>query len=159
MHPIVSSIRSLLDEHQTPYTFMEHEAGTTSEEMAAIRKDYSLSEGAKALILMTDIGFIQVVVPGDKKFKNSKLRKVIHTKDIRFATPEELATLTDGVLPGAVPPFGNLFNLSVYADTTLFDNKHIVFNCGERTASIAMQSEDYKAVVCPIVADIAATEA
>lgn len=135
---------------------MEHEAGTTSEEMAIIRKDYSLSEGAKALILMTDIGFIQVVVPGDKKFKNSKLRKVIHTKDIRFATPEELGVLTDGILPGAVPPFGNLFNLSVYADATLFDNEHIVFNCGERTASIAMRPEDYKAVVCPIVADIAA---
>ena len=154
MHPIVSSIRSLLDEHQVPYSFMEHEAGTTSEEMVEIRKDYSLSEGAKALILVTDIGFVQVVVPGDKKFKNSKLRKVIHTKDIRFATPDELATVTDGVLPGAVPPFGTLFNLTVYADEKLFANKHIVFNCGERTASIAMRPEDYKTVVCPVVADI-----
>ena len=155
MHPIVSSIRSLLDEHTVPYTFLEHEAGTTSEEMATIRKDYSLSEGAKALILLTDIGFVQVVVPGDKKFKNSKLRKVIHTKDIRFATPKELATITDGILPGAIPPFGTLFNLSVYADKKLFANEHIVFNCGERTASISMQSNDYRNIVCPIVADIA----
>ena len=155
MHPVVSSIRSLLDTSAVPYSFMEHAAGATSEEMAAIRKDYSLSEGAKALILLTDIGFVQVVVPGDKRFKNSKLRKVIHTKDIRFATPEELATITDGILPGAVPPFGSLFNLSVYADKTLFDNERIVFNCGERTASIAMQSKDYKTVVCPIIADIA----
>ena len=155
MHPIVSSIRSLLDEHQAPYSFMEHKAGTTSEEMAAIRKDYSLSEGAKALILATDIGFVQVVVPGDKKFKNSKLRKVIQTRDIRFAAPEELADITNGILPGAVPPFGILFNLPVYADIQLFANKRIVFNCGERTASIAMQSEDYRDIVCPIVADIA----
>lgn len=154
MHPIVSSIRSLLDEHFVPYTFMEHEAGSTSEEMVRIRKGYSLSEGAKALILLTDIGFVQVVVPGDRKFKNSKLRKVIRTKDIRFATLEELATITDGILPGAIPPFGTLFNLAVYADQKLFANERIVFNCGERTASISMQSDDYRAIIRPTVADV-----
>ena len=154
MHPIVSSIRSLLDEHAVSYTFIEHEAGTTSEEMVRIRKEYSLSEGAKALILLTDVGFVQVVVPGDKKFKNSKLRNVIRTKDIRFATLDELATITDGILPGAIPPFGTLFNLTVYADSKLFTNDHIVFNCGERTASISMQSNDYKDVVRPVVVDI-----
>ena len=155
MHPIVTSIRSLLDEHAASYSFMKHEEGVTSEEMASIRKGFSLSEGAKALILLTDIGFVQVVVPGDKKFKNSKLRKVLHTKSIRFATSKELAEVTNGILPGAVPPFGTLFNLPVYADMALFANERIVFNCGERTASIAMQSEDYKTIVCPIIADIA----
>ncbi|MCY4576865.1 MAG: hypothetical protein OXB96_00315 [Candidatus Kaiserbacteria bacterium] len=154
MHPIVSSIRSLLDEQGVPYSFMEHAAGTTSEEMAVIRKDYSLSEGAKALILSTDVGFVQVVVPGDTKFKNSKLRAVLQTKNIRFATREELADITDGILPGAVPPFGTLFNLTVYADQKLFANERIVFNCGERTASIAMQSDDYRSVIRPTVVDI-----
>ena len=155
MHAIITSIRSLLDEHAVPYNFMEHEAGVTSEEMATIRKDFSLSEGAKALILMTDIGFIQVVIPGDKKFKNSKLRKCVQTKNIRFATPEELKKITDGILPGAIPPFGNLFNLSVYADKKLFDNERIVFNCGERTASISMPSDDYRTIVQPVIVDIA----
>ena len=154
MHPIVSSIRSLLDRHNIPYTYMEHEAGVTSEDMVAIRKDFSLSEGAKALILMTDADFVQVVIPGDKKFKNSKLRKVVCTKNIRFATTEELTAITDGILPGAIPPFGTLFKLPVYADKKLFANQNIVFNCGERTKSIAMKSDDYKSVVQPIIADI-----
>ena len=86
MHPIVLSIRSLLDEHQVPYSFLEHEAGTTSEEMVEIRKDYSLSEGAKALILVTDIGFVQVVVPGDiRSLKTANCEKV-STRKI-FALP------------------------------------------------------------------------
>lgn len=154
MHHIVSSIRSLLEKNGIPYTFMEHEPGVTSEDMVAIRKDFTLSEGAKALILMTDSGFVQIVVPGDKKFSNSKLRQVIGTKDIRFASAEELAEITDGVLPGAVPPFGILFNLPVYADSGIFTNNRIVFNCGERTMSIAMSSEDYMKVVRPVVVDI-----
>ena len=155
MHPIVNTIRSLLDEYAILYQYMEHKAGKTSEEMAVIRKDFSPSEGAKALILMIDSGPIQVVVPGDKKFNNSKLKKVTGTKDIRFANSEELNKLTKGILPGAVPPFGNLFGIPVYADETIFLNKQIVFNCGERTASISMQSDDYKKIVRPIIADIA----
>ena len=133
---------------------MKHKAGITSEEMAKIRKGFSLSEGAKALILMTDSGFIQVVVPGDTKFNNRKLRKTVRTKNIRFATSKELAVLTDGILPGAIPPFGTLFNVPVYADEKLFSNEHIVFNCGERTASIAMKPQDYMKAVRPIVSDI-----
>lgn len=154
MHPIIATIRSLLDKENVSYRYMEHAAGVTSEEMAKIRNDFSLSEGAKALILMTDNGFIQVVVPGNKKFKNSKLRKIAGTKDIRFATPEELKQVTDGIVPGAIPPFGNLFNIPVYTDTSLLSNERIVFNCGERTASIAMNSNDYRMIVQPIVADI-----
>ena len=154
MHQSVTAIRSLLDERGVPYRYMEHEEGRTSEEMAAIRKDYSLAEGAKALILKIDGGFVQVVVPGDKKFQNKKLRRIAKTRHIRFATEDELANLTDGILPGAVPPFGNLFGIPVYADLSLFANSTIVFNCGDRRASIAMKPEDYKTIVQPIVADV-----
>ena len=154
MHPIVTSIRSLLKKHTIPYTYMEHEPGSSSEEMVGIRKKYSLSEGAKALIVQIDSGFIQVVVPGDKKFSNKKLKRVTKTKNIRFANEAQLSEVTNGVLPGAVPPFGNLFKLTVYADQKIFNNKNLVFNCGERTTSIAMKPEDYEKVVRPIVVDI-----
>ena len=154
MHPIVTTIQSLLKKHAIPYSFLEHEAGRTSEEMVKIRKDFSLSEGAKALIVAIDSGFVQVVVPGDKKFANAKLRKITGTKNIRFATEKELAEITDGILPGAVPPFGNLFSIKVYADKTLLHSERIVFNCGERTASIAMSAKDYLKAVEPEVVDV-----
>ncbi|MDE0243378.1 MAG: hypothetical protein OYG31_01550 [Candidatus Kaiserbacteria bacterium] len=154
MHQTVDRIRALLDDRGISYKYMEHDSGVTSEDMVRIRKDYSLSEGAKALILKTDGGFVQVVVPGDKKFQNKKLRSAAGVRQVRFATPDELATITDGILPGAVPPFGNLFDLPVYADTTLFTNNRIVFNCGDRCASIAMSPEDYRSVVRPTVVDL-----
>ena len=156
MHPVVSEIRKLLDDAEIPYEYMEHKSGRSSEEMVAIRGDkYTLEQGTKALIVKTDIGFVQVVVPGDKRFSNKKLRKVLQVKGIAFATPEELSDITNGVLPGAVPPFGTLFNLPVYVDTGVFDNETIVFSCGERTASIAMPSSAYKRLVNPTILDLA----
>lgn len=151
---MVDRIRSLLDEQGIVYRYLEHEAGITSEDMVNIRKDYSLSEGAKALILKTDKGFVQVVVPGDRKFQNKKLRGAASVRQVRFASEDELSEITGGILPGAVPPFGNLFDLPVYADKTLFSNSHIVFNCGDRRASIAMNPDDYRSVVRPTVVDL-----
>lgn len=130
----------------------------TSEEAAALRPDYTLSEGAKALIVRLKIpnvgkSFAMAVLPGDKKFDSKKLKVASGANDLRFATEEEVFELTNGVKPGGVPPFGNLFGIAVYADAGVFDNEKIIFNAG-RDVSIAMKSADYGRVVKPVLADI-----
>jgi len=162
-HKVVSSIRALLEKHKVSFKTFEHEEVRTSEEAAALRPDYTLSQGAKALIIRTKLRntsketerqFVQIVVPGDAKFDPKKVRDTVGAKDIRFATEEEVTTITDGVKPGGVPPFGNLFGLSVYADETLFEHDEIIFNAGDRCFSIAMSSKDYQDIVEPNIVAI-----
>lgn len=162
-HPTVEKIKSLLNQYDCDYTCFEHEEVRTSEEAAAVRPEYSISQGAKALIVRAKLKdvpkeeekrFIQVVVPGDAKFDAKKVRNAINAKDIRFATPEEVAELTDGIVPGGVPPFGNLFGLVVVADASLFDHEELIFNAGDRRFSIAMKTADYRRVVAPLVAEV-----
>lgn len=157
-HKTVSLIESLLTEHDILYKKFEHEPVRTSEEAAAARPEYSLSQGAKALIVRVKINgekkFVQIVVPADKKFDSAKARKALGASDIRFATEEEVLTITDGVQSGGVPPFGNLWNLPVYCDQSLLDNEEIIFNAGDRAVSIALLSEDWKRVVDPTVAEL-----
>lgn len=98
--------------------------------------------------------FAMVVVPGDKKFDGAKVRQATGASDIRFATPEEVAEITGGVVPGGVPPFGNLFGLPVFCDETVFNNERIIFNAGDRSVSITIASEDYKRVVNPNIVAI-----
>ena len=159
-HPIAQQIIDLLMQHKCWYEQFEHEPVRTSEEAAAIRHEYTLQQGAKAIIIrakLPNIGkqFLMLIVPGDKKFDSTKVKQLLNTKDIRFATEDEVETITNGVKPGGVPPFGNLFNLQVISDVLLYDNEKIVFNAG-RTVSIAMKSADYKKLVQPKVADIIA---
>jgi prolyl-tRNA editing enzyme YbaK/EbsC (Cys-tRNA(Pro) deacylase) len=59
--------------------------------------------------------------------------------------------ITNGVLPGGVPPLGNLFGLEVYADNGLLGNEKIVFNAGDRSYSVAMRSKDYIDLVKPVI--------
>ena len=154
-HPVVQEICNLLDVAGVPYTLLEHKEAISSKDAAEVREGFSLAEGGKALLVQADDTFVQIVVPGDKKFSNKKVRKLLQSENVRLASLDAVERITKGILPGAIPPFGNLFNIPVYADVHIADNERLVFNCGMRTKSIAMKVKDYLAVVQPTVADIA----
>ncbi len=157
-HITVTKIINLLKENKLWFETFEHEPVRTSEEAAKTRTGYVLKEGAKALIVriktQTEKYFSMLVVPADKKFSTEKVKSLFNAKDIRFATKEEVNVLTGGIEFGGVPPFGNLFDLKVVVDPTLFENEKIVFNAGDRRFSIAIKSEDYKTLVKPEIESI-----
>src|SRR3989339_2185229 len=158
-HPIVSKIKNILESNNYWHEAFEHEEVKTSLEAAKARPGYSLSQGAKAMILRvknnrSDKRFMMLLLPGDLKFSNSKVKQFLQVKDIRFATAEEINKITEGVQIGGVPPFGNLFGLQVVVDKKLFNNKIIIFNAGDRKYSLAIKAEDYKKIVNPAIADI-----
>jgi len=117
-----------------------------------------LQQGAKAIIIRAKVPnagkkFVMLVMPGNQKFDNAKVKQVLQAKDMRFATEDEVEEITKGVKPGGVPPFGNLFGLEVVSDAALYNNERIIFNAG-RTSSIGMKSADYKQLVQPKIAEI-----
>ncbi|OGD71869.1 hypothetical protein A3A84_00445 [Candidatus Collierbacteria bacterium RIFCSPLOWO2_01_FULL_50_23] len=153
-HEVVTKIVGLLKDGGYWYETFEHEPVRTSEEAAKVRIGYVLAQGAKAMIVRvkkseSEKFLAMLVLPGDKRFDIAKVKKFFESKDIRFATEEEVGQITGGVQPGGVPPLGNLFNLPVIADPTLFENEKIIFNAGDKRFSVAMKSEDYKKVVEP----------
>ena len=157
-HEVVFGILELLKENNCWYETFEHEPVRTSEEAAKTRPGYTLHQGAKAIIVKAkgaQTQFVMLVFPADLRFDNSRVKALLNAKDIRFASEHEVLELTGGVQPGAVPPFGNLFQLDVVADPELFANEKIVFNAGDRRFSVAMRSEDYKRIVDPQIGSFA----
>lgn len=155
-HKTVARIRELLDAQPVWYETFEHEAVRTSEEAAKLRTGYAIDQGAKALIVRAKHSqkgkhFVMFVLPGSRRFESDKIKAQFGFSDLRFATEAEVAEITGGVLPGGVPPFGNLFALPVYADVDLLAQEKIVFNAGDRRFSIAMKSADYVTLVAPLV--------
>lgn len=157
-HPIAQRIIELLEENSCWFETFEHEPVRTSEEAAALRPGYSREQGTKAIIArikVPNIGksFIMLTMPSSKKFNTEKVKRVTGSKDIRFASDDEVERITNGVPPGGIPPFGNLFDLKLYSDAAIYNNENIIFNAG-RTSSIAMKSADYASLSQAQVADI-----
>jgi Ala-tRNA(Pro) deacylase len=123
-----------------PFRVLEHAPVRTSAEAAAVRGT-PLGAGAKALVVRADDRPVHLVLPADRRIDNGRLRRVLEVRRVRFATPDELLALT-GCVPGAVPPFGNLFGLPVLVDEELTRCPEIAFNAGSRAVSITMRCAD-----------------
>jgi Ala-tRNA(Pro) deacylase len=123
------------------FRLFQHAPVFTSEEAARVRGT-PIESGAKALVMLAGDAPVHVVLPGSRRVDNARVRAILGTRTLRFATPEELLSLT-GCVPGAVPPFGNLFGLPVLVDEALAAREEIAFNAGSNSASIVMPCADF----------------
>jgi Ala-tRNA(Pro) deacylase len=147
--PVLDAIARLLQEHGIQFQTKSHAATFTSEESAAARGE-PLGVGAKALLLKTDDVFRLFILCADRKLDSAAIKKQFKLKKVRFASAEELKELT-GLVPGAVPPFGEpILPFELFADTEIgvrFDR--VAFNAGSLTDSIIMAADDWVRVARP----------
>ncbi|MBI3946476.1 MAG: hypothetical protein HY321_11195 [Armatimonadetes bacterium] len=123
-----------------PFERLEHPPVATSQ-AAADARGSRLAEGAKALTIKAGDSYHHLIISAAQRVDNQKLRRILGTRRIRFATAAELRDLT-GCLPGAVPPFGNLFGLPVLMDDALLAEETVFFNCASHTISLRMRRAD-----------------
>jgi Ala-tRNA(Pro) deacylase len=128
-------------------TVLRHAPVFTSQEAAAVR-GVPLASGAKALVVKAGEPFVLLVLPADRKLDGRKARSALGVKGLRFATREEVEKLT-GLQPGAIPPFGSLFDLPTYCDSALGENATINFNAGDHAISVQMTYSAYVQVEKP----------
>ncbi|MCP4047784.1 MAG: hypothetical protein GY732_17560, partial [Gammaproteobacteria bacterium] len=91
------------------------------------------------------------VLPADRKLDSTAIRRQLGVKKTRFATTEELHQLT-GLVPGAVPPFGEpILPFDIYADESVgTKTDRVAFNAGSLSHSIIMSASDWLAAARPI---------
>ncbi|KAL4499143.1 hypothetical protein ABPG72_017045 [Tetrahymena utriculariae] len=138
--------------NEIKFTTLDHKPCKTSEESAQIR-GVSLDSGAKAMLLKDkqNITFILAVMSASKKLSWKLIRGIVGHKKLDLAKPEEVYNLTK-CIPGAVPPFGSIWGIKTLTDQSLLDQGDVInFNCGLRTKSISMKTEDYLNIEKPQV--------
>jgi Ala-tRNA(Pro) deacylase len=150
--PVTERLLRWLADEGVVVRVLEHAPVFTSEQAAQVRGT-PIEAGAKALVLLAADEPVHVVLPAHRRVDNAKVRALVGTRTLRFATAEELLKLT-GCVPGAVPPFGNLFGLPVLVDEELARREDIAFNAGSNSVSIVMRADEFLRLsggrVCPI---------
>jgi Ala-tRNA(Pro) deacylase len=125
-----------------PYQYIKHQPTYTSEESATARGE-SLDIGAKAMLMKVEDTYALFVLSASKKIDSKKIKNLLKTRSLRFATTEELFELTS-LVPGSVPPFGKpLFPFPLYVDQSIEELTKVAFNAGSLTDSIIMDRKDY----------------
>ena len=147
---VFESIVELLRERQVEFVHVHHAPVRTSEQAAAARGE-PLEIGGKALVIKVDEEFALFVLSAAARLEARAVKRHFGARDLRFASPGELMTLT-GLVPGSVPPFGEpVLPLPLYADPSVFENRKIAFNAGSLEDSLVMATGDYRVVAQPEV--------
>jgi len=77
------------------------------------------------------------------------LKEVIGSDDVELATEREFKDKFPDCEIGAMPPFGNLYEMDVYVAETLAKQDEIAFNSCSHTELIKMSYTDFEKLVKP----------
>jgi Ala-tRNA(Pro) deacylase len=99
------------------------------------------------------------VLPATERVDLAAFAEAAGTKLATTALEDDFKDLFPDCQPGAMPPFGNLYDLSVYVDKSLVANDLIAFNAGTHDTLIRMHYADFERLVRPKVAEFKAAAA
>ena len=139
-----------LDRSHISYVHTKHARAFTATELA-FAEHLSPHKVAKTVVYASAQGYGLAVLPADYLINMETLGAFLNDPEIRLASEAEMAQLFPECEVGAMPPFGNLFNLPVIVDTSIAEQEFIVFNAGTHYDVIHMSYGDFRRVVNPAV--------
>jgi len=107
---------------------------------------------AKVVVYSCSNGYGMLVLPADSIVDFGELCRLLHVRDIRLATESELIRLFPDCELGAMPPFGELYDLPVLLDEDITNADFMAFNAGTHRDVIHMGVPDFRKLVNPLVA-------
>lgn len=146
----VQKLKNFLDEKNIKYVSVKHSNAYTAQEVAATTH-VSGKEFAKTVIINRDGKQIMCVLPASYKVDFGQLKANLGSDNISLASEAEFKYHFPDCEVGAMPPFGNLYDMDTYVAEVLTFNKEIAFNAGTHTEIIRMSYKDFANLVNPQV--------
>jgi Ala-tRNA(Pro) deacylase len=143
-------LREFLDKQGVPYVSISHAVAYTAKEIAALTH-ISNKELAKTVIVKIDGTLAMAVLSASYDIDLSSLRSAIGARSVRLAKESEFQDRFPECDIGAMPPFGNLYGMTVYVDESLTKDRDIAFNAGFHDELLQVSYADFARLVNPTV--------
>ncbi len=140
---ILKKLKDYLEQNQVRYEVRVHERLYTSQEIAAAMHIPG-KEMSKVVMVKADGKMVMLVLPASYR---------VDTKKLGISKEKDFEELFPDCEIGAMPPFGNLYNLEVWVDQVLTEDEFIVFRAGSHVETLKIKYNDYARLVNPKVGD------
>jgi len=145
-----SKLKKYLDEHQIPYITISHSQAFTAQQVAA-STHIPGKEMVKTVVIKINSKMAMAVLPASYHVDFNLLQEITGEEKVRLASETEFKDMFPDCEVGAMPPFGNLYDMDVYVAETLAEDEEIAFNAGTHTEVIRMTYKDFERLVKPKV--------
>jgi len=152
----LTKLREFLDSHNIRYVIFSHSVAYTAQGIAALTH-ISGKELAKTVIVRIDGDLAMAVVPASRHVDLSMLRRAVGAQAVELASEQDFKDKFPDCEAGAMPPFGNLYGMAVYADDSLTSIREVTFNAGTHRDLLRMDWTDLVRLVEPTIVRITRT--
>lgn len=135
------------------FSIREHPEAFTAQEVAGA-DHVPGQEFVKVVIVNADDNLVMLCVPAPYEVDLGLVKGAIGASSVRLASEEEFAPTFADCEVGAMPPFGNLYDVPVYVDEVLTEDERIVFNACNHHETVEIYYKDFERLVQPTVAKI-----
>ena len=151
---ILRELRDFLDSHLVRYAVCSHSRTFTAAETA---RAAHVDEGefAKVTIVRIDRKLAMAVVPATNDVDLARLQALTNAGDVALAHEGEFSDRFPDCEVGAMPPFGNLFDMDCYVEESMRQNTNVAFNAGSHAEVLQMRFRDFQTLTSPTFAHIA----
>ncbi len=141
-------LKNLLDSNAIKYALITHSPAYTAQEVAE-SAHISGNKMAKTVILKVDGEFKMLVLPASHLVNVQQLQELMGAKNVELAVESEFKRCFPECEKGAIPPFGNLYDMDVYISDCLSTEKKMAFCAGNYSELIRLNYKDYQNLVHP----------
>lgn len=146
----VRRLTAYLNENKVEFETLKHPRAYSAQWVAA-ESHITGWELAKSVIVKLDGEFAMAVLPASEHVDFEMFEDAAGVYRVELATEAEFIDLFPGCDLGAMPPFGNLYNMKVYVAPELAEDEFISFNAGTHTELIRLAYKDYERLVEPVM--------
>ena len=141
-------LKEFLDSSNVKYVTISHSAAYTAQEIAASAR-VSGKEMAKTVMVKIDGKIAMAVLPASYHVDMDLLKEAAGASSVELASEQEFKDMFPGCETGAMPPFGNLYDMPVFVSASLAEDDQIAFNAGSHTELIRLDYADFERLVQP----------
>ena len=144
----IQKLKEFLDNENIKYVAISHSRAYTAQGIAALTH-ISGKELAKTVIVKIDDTLAMAVLPASQHVDLVLLKAATGAKTVALAGEAEFKDRFPDCETGAMPPFGNLYGMTVFAEESLTKDREIAFNSGTHSELIRLSWEDFVQLVNP----------
>jgi Ala-tRNA(Pro) deacylase len=147
-------LQSYLRDHGVCFTLRHHPVAYTAQQVASV-EHISGDQLAKPVVVQADGRLAMLVLPASYLVQLTRVGPALGAEEVHLVHEADLAALFADCEVGALPPFGNLYDIDVYVDQTLTKDEFIEFRAGSHTDTLRIAYADFARLVRPTVVDVA----
>ncbi|SOB77660.1 Ala-tRNA(Pro) deacylase [Marinobacter sp. LV10R510-11A] len=146
----VQQLKEFLEEANVEYMCLTHPPAFTAQELARHVK-IAGDKAVKTVIIELDGKMAMLVMPATWRVRWDSLSRILETDFVDLADEQAFQDRFPNCEVGAMPPFGNLFGMTVYCAEPLTEQPELAFAAGSHTESLHMKTSDFLNLVQPMV--------